>query len=154
MNNEFDKKEKSLEKEREEFLAELNYKESLLDDTPIVDTQSIIKKSKNDFKRKIIRSIVMVILFIVFLFGVSKMFYYIASSITLEKNVSVATSVVNMAVINYNRDKGFYPIDKENKVDVPLLIKTGYINFDAEENCNCYFYLSPTNKELITKPRK
>ena len=154
MNNEFDKKkEKSLEEEREEFLAELNYRESLLDETPQITTQNVISKSKNEFKRKIIRSIVMIILFIIFLFGVSKMFYYIANSITLEKNISIATSVVNMAVINYNRDKGFYPIDKENKVDVPLLIKTGYINFDAEENCDCYFYLSPTNKELITKNR-
>lgn len=143
--------------EKKQFLKELERKElELMNDNSINDMKHdmLVKNAKKAFKKKVVRTVVMFCLLVVFCFGLSRMFYSIASSITVDTNESINISVVEIAVTNYKRDKGSFPIEADNKINTTLLRQLGYLSSDVENNCDCYFYLKNKNGAVQTVKRK
>ena len=140
--------------ERKKFLENLEQKELELSTQSNIKHDYIVKNAQAAFKKKVIRTIITFCLLVAFCFCLSKMFYSIASSITADTNVSVNTSVVEIAIMNYKRDKGTLPIEADNKVNVSLLRQLGYLSSDVENNCDCYFYLKDKNGTVKTIKRK
>lgn len=153
LNNESSQDEKRLEFERKRFLQNLEEQEAALEASHYDPTKSI-KTANKKLKNKIIRTTIMTMALIVFCVFLSKAFYNIASNVSVNNSVSINTSVVEIAVINYNRDKGTFPADQNNKVNVPLLRKLGYLSSDVESNCGCEFYLNRTNGSVTAKEIK
>ena len=145
--------EKRLEFERHRFLQNLDEQEATLASNNYDPTKNI-KIANKKFKNKVVRTLFMTIILIVFCTFLSKAFYKIASNVSVDNSVSINTSVVEIAVINYKRDKGTLPIDQNKKVNVPLLRKLGYLSSDVESNCDCEFYLNSKNNSVIAKEIK
>lgn len=154
-NNNFENKlleEKKLDFERKTFLQNLDEQEANLASN-VYDPTKNIKIANKKFKNKVVRTAIMTIILIVFCICLSKVFYKIASSVSVDNSISINTSVVEIAVINYKRDKGTLPIDQNKKVNVPLLRQLGYLSSDVESNCNCEFYLNSSNNSVTAKEK-
>lgn len=146
--------EEKKEFERIKFLEKLEQQElDLVTENSKYSVSNIQKKAKEEFNKKIKKMIIMVLVLLVFCFGVSKLFYYLASNLTESTNTSVNTSVVEIALVNYKRDYGNFPVDADNKVNTSILRQKGYLSSNVEDNCDCYFYLATKNGTVKTVKR-